>query len=105
MVAPWYGAQGTTYVAPATAEAITPPVVTVTTVPGDGTRVVTLDISSVRHAPRLAIVWHGDAGFVALRINGVTPPGLPAQWGAGEPKLRRWGDRPDPWLRARGVVR
>jgi len=27
----------------------------------------------VRHAPRLAIVWHSDADPVALRINGVTP--------------------------------
>jgi hypothetical protein len=79
MVAPWYGARGTAYVARATAEAIAPPVVMVSTVPGDGTRVVTLDISSARHAPRLAIVWHSDAELVALRINGVTPPRPPGQ--------------------------
>jgi hypothetical protein len=79
MVAPWYGAGGTAYVAPATAEAIAPPVVMVSTVLGDGTRVVTLDISSARHAPRLAIVWHSSAELVALRINGVTPPRQPGQ--------------------------
>jgi hypothetical protein len=41
--------------------------------------VVTLDVSSERHAPRLTILWHSDAELVALRINGVTPPRRPAQ--------------------------
>ena len=65
--------------APAPKAAIPPPEVTVSTNAGDGTRVVTLDVSSVRHAPRLAILWHGDVETVALRINGIAPPPWPAR--------------------------
>lgn len=80
MVAPWYGARGTSRVAPAPAEAIPPPVATASTTGGDGTRVVTLEVSSARHAPRLTIAWHSDAEVVGLRINGVAPPPRPARW-------------------------
>ena len=74
LVAPWYGALGTSDVAPAPAEALAPPTATVSTAAGDGTRVVTLDIASARHAPRLTLLWHSDAETMAVRINGVTPP-------------------------------
>jgi len=74
LVAPWYGALGTSDVAPALAEALAPPTATVSTATGDGTRVVTLDISSARHAPRLTLQWHSDAQTVAVRINRVTSP-------------------------------
>ena len=83
-VAPWFGARGTSHVAPAPAEPITPPQVTVTpAVPAaDGTRVVTLDLASARHAPRLTIAWHSDAETTALRINGTAPPPRPARFRA-----------------------
>jgi len=74
LVAPWYGALGTSDVAPAPAETLVPPTATVSTAAGDGTRVVTLDLLSARHAPRLTLQWHSDAQTVAVRINGVTPP-------------------------------
>jgi peptidase M28-like protein len=82
LVAPWYGPAGVAEVAPAPAVAIEPPGVTVaaTALAGDGTRVITLDVASVRHAPRLAVTWHSDAEVVALRINGVTPPPRPPRF-------------------------
>ena len=40
----------------------------------DGTRVVTLDLASPRHALRLAVVWHSAATTESVRINGVLPP-------------------------------
>ena len=82
-VAPWYGAAGTGVVAPAPAAAIAPPVVQVGThgpVASDGARVITLDVSSAREAPRLAIMWHSAAKTVSVRVNGVVPPPRPARW-------------------------
>ncbi|HEX7838963.1 MAG TPA: M28 family peptidase, partial [Kofleriaceae bacterium] len=80
IVAPWYGALGTSDVAPAPAEVIPPPVATASATAGDATRVVTLEVSSARRAPRLTIAWHSDAEVVGLRINGVVPPPHPARW-------------------------
>ncbi len=74
LVAPWYGALGTSDVALAPAEVLAPPAAAVSTAAGDGARAVTLDLMSARHAPRLTLLWHGDAETVAVRINGVTPP-------------------------------
>jgi hypothetical protein len=80
-VAPWRGSGGEIGVAPAPAEQIPPPDISVTTAPGEGgTRIVTLEIASSRHAPRLALLWHSDAETLALRINGVAPPPRPARW-------------------------
>lgn len=80
-VAPWRGSAGEIGVAPAPAEQIPPPDVSVTTAPGEGdTRTVTLEIASARHAPRLALLWHTGAETVAMRINGVAPPPRPARW-------------------------
>jgi hypothetical protein len=78
-VAPWLGPAGVADIAPAPVEPLAPPTATATVAPGPvpdgaGTRVVTLDLASPRHALRLGLAWHSDAETVALRINGVTPP-------------------------------
>jgi hypothetical protein len=82
VIAPWYGARGTSSVAPAPAAALPPPIVRVAAAPAasDGTRVITLDVSSARQAPRLAVAWHSAAETVSVRVNGVVPPPLPARW-------------------------
>jgi hypothetical protein len=82
VVAPWFGPRGTSNVASAPAAALPPPVVNVAAAPaaGDGTRVITVDVSSARQAPRLALAWHSAAETVSVRINGVTPPPRPARW-------------------------
>jgi hypothetical protein len=80
VVQPWYGGFGTADVAPAPAEPLAPPSVTVTPSSGDGTRTVALDIASARHATRLVLTWHSDAETTAVRINGVAPPPRPARW-------------------------
>ena len=77
-VAPWLGPTGVAGVASAPVEPLPPPTATATTTAttgpsGDGTRVVTLDLASPRHAPRLDLWWHSDAETVSVRINGITP--------------------------------
>ena len=82
-VAPWFGERGTSNVAPAPAEPLAPPEITVApagAAGAAGTRVVTLDVASARRAPRLTITWRSDAETVAVRINGVAPPPRPARW-------------------------
>jgi hypothetical protein len=84
-VAPWYRASRASAVAPAPAVAIPPPVVNVASAAAaarDGTRVIALDLSSARQAPRLAIMWHSAGETVSVRVNGVTPPPRPARWRA-----------------------
>jgi hypothetical protein len=86
VVAPWLGPDGVAGVAPAPVEPLQPPTATATVTPGpsgDGTRVVTLELASPRHAPRLGLWWHSDAETVAVRINGVTPQARTARQSRG----------------------
>ena len=80
VVQPWYGRVGTAAVAPAPAEPLAPPVVTVAPAATDGPRVIAVDIASARHAARLVLAWHSDAETAAVKINGVAPPPRPARW-------------------------
>jgi hypothetical protein len=82
-VAPWLGPAGVADIAPAPVEPLAPPTATATSAPGpapgpapggEGTRVVTLDLASPRHALRLSLAWHSAAETVSVRINGVTLP-------------------------------
>jgi hypothetical protein len=85
-VAPWLGRTAAADVAPAPAESLPPPTATATATAGpaaDGTRVVTLDLASPRHALRLELRWHSDAETVSVRINGVAPVARTARQSRG----------------------
>jgi Peptidase family M28 len=77
-VAPWYGSSGTSDVAPALAIAISAPTVHVDKTTRDGMQVVTLELASPRHAPRINLSWRSDGAVESIRVNGVTPPPRPA---------------------------
>ncbi|MEO7733578.1 MAG: M20/M25/M40 family metallo-hydrolase, partial [Kofleriaceae bacterium] len=73
-VSPWYGNRGTSDVAPAPVIALAAPTVQIEKSTREGLQVVTLDLASPRHAPRLNLSWHSDVAVESIRINGIVPP-------------------------------
>jgi hypothetical protein len=80
-VAPWYGSNGSSYVANAPAIAVAPFTATVTSDSmQNGLRTVVLDVRSARQSPRISVSWRSDAALESIRVNGVTPPPPPPRF-------------------------
>lgn len=81
LVQPWYGGvRGVELVAPAPSLGLPAPTATVVRTERDGNQVTTIDVTSVRGAPWLALNWRGGGELVELRINGSALPPRPARF-------------------------
>ncbi len=82
----WYDEDIVDFVADAPNLPLPPPVVQVVSDARGGKRVLTLDVRSVRNAPRIALTFRTAATVDSIRVNGIAPPAgrtsnyLGAQW-------------------------
>lgn len=77
---PWYRGGWPQSVAPAPSIAIAPVEARVVSDVRTPKRTLTIDVVSMRNAPRVALAWKTSATVEAIRVNGIAPPPRPLRF-------------------------